>query len=94
MCRYKSIALYAEVKLSQALDACTDVCPDVQQEDGTPAPNKLRAAVCMQARRMPYALANARQHVPCMESSCHPARNSCSCWESFHSCVDHSAKCC
>lgn len=48
--KYKSLALFAEVKLSEALEACAKACPDVHEADGALIPNKLRTAVCCQVR--------------------------------------------
>lgn len=46
--KYKSIALHAEVKLAEALERCTRVCPTAYTPEGDEKPNKLKTAVCCQ----------------------------------------------
>ena len=46
--QYKSLAIYAETKLAQALDNSSKACPDTYDIDGELLPNKLRSAVCCQ----------------------------------------------
>lgn len=46
--KYKSVALHAEVKLAEALERCTRVCPTSYTATGEERPNKLRTAVCCQ----------------------------------------------
>ncbi|KAF5835820.1 hypothetical protein DUNSADRAFT_6854 [Dunaliella salina] len=46
--KYKSLALHAEVKLAEALERCTRLCPDAYNSDGEEKPNKLKTAVCCQ----------------------------------------------
>jgi hypothetical protein len=48
--QYKSLAIYAETKLAQALDNSSKSCPDMYDIDGELLPNKLRSAVCCQVR--------------------------------------------
>eukprot|EP00878_Enallax_costatus_P041740 GHUV01048613.1.p1 GENE.GHUV01048613.1~~GHUV01048613.1.p1 ORF type:complete len:123 (+),score=34.44 GHUV01048613.1:337-705(+) len=46
--KYKSLAVYAEVKLAEALDRAAKVQPDTVNEDGELLPNSLKTAVCFQ----------------------------------------------
>ncbi|WIA22349.1 hypothetical protein OEZ85_004661 [Tetradesmus obliquus] len=46
--RFKSLAVYAEVKLAEALDKAAKALPDAVDEDGEPLPNSLKTAVCCQ----------------------------------------------
>jgi hypothetical protein len=46
--KYKSMALYAEVKLAEALDKAARACPDAADQDGQLLPNQLKTAVCCQ----------------------------------------------
>lgn len=46
--KYKSLALHAEVKLAEALERCTRLCPSTYSSDGEEMPNKLKTAVCSQ----------------------------------------------
>lgn len=46
--KYKSLALHAEVKLAEALERCTRVCPTAYTSEGEEKPNKLKTAVCCQ----------------------------------------------
>lgn len=48
--KYKSLALHAEVKLAEALERCTRLCPDTYSSEGDEKPNKLKTAVCSQVR--------------------------------------------
>ncbi len=49
--KYKSVALHAEVKLAEALERCTRVCPTAYAPGGEEKPNKLKTAVCCQVGR-------------------------------------------
>lgn len=46
--RFKSLAVHAEVKLAEALERCTRMCPTTSTSDGQPKPNTLKTAVCCQ----------------------------------------------
>ena len=46
--KYQSIALRAEVKLAEAFERCTRVCPTSWTPAGEEKPNKLKTAVCCQ----------------------------------------------
>lgn len=46
--KYKSLAVYAEVKLAEALDKAAKTAPDAVDEDGQLPPNSLKTAVCCQ----------------------------------------------
>lgn len=46
--KYKSLAVYAEVKLAEALDKASKVQPDTVNGDGEMLPNSLKTAVCFQ----------------------------------------------
>ncbi|KAF6254813.1 hypothetical protein COO60DRAFT_282105 [Scenedesmus sp. NREL 46B-D3] len=46
--RFKSLAVYAEVKLAEALDKAAKASPVALNEDGEPLPNSLKTAVCCQ----------------------------------------------
>jgi hypothetical protein len=55
--KYKSLAVYAEVRLAEALDKAAQACPNsiagAAPEDcneGQPLPNPLATAVCCQVR--------------------------------------------
>lgn len=58
--KYKSLAVYAEVRLAEALDRAAQACPNsiagAAPEDcneGQPLPNPLGTAVCCQVRGLP-----------------------------------------
>uniref|UniRef100_A0A383W2L2 Uncharacterized protein n=1 Tax=Tetradesmus obliquus TaxID=3088 RepID=A0A383W2L2_TETOB len=46
--RFKSLAVYAEVKLAEALEKAAKALPDAFDEDGELLPNSLKTAVCCQ----------------------------------------------
>jgi hypothetical protein len=46
--KFKSLAVHAHVKLAEALERCSRLCPSAYTPDGDPKPNKLKAAVCCQ----------------------------------------------
>jgi hypothetical protein len=45
---FKSLAVYAQVKLAEALDKAAKASPDAFDEDGELLPNSLKTAVCCQ----------------------------------------------
>lgn len=49
--KYKSLAVYAEVKLAEALDKASKTQPDAVDDDGEVLPNSLKTAVCFQVHR-------------------------------------------
>eukprot|EP00983_Pelagomonas_calceolata_P133339 1161956-Pelagomonas_calceolata.AAC.16 len=52
--KYKSLALHAEVKLAEALERCTRLCPDAYNSEGEGKPNKLKTAVCSQVQKAAF----------------------------------------
>jgi hypothetical protein len=46
--RFKSLAVYAEVKLAEALDKAAKASAEAVDADGEPLPNSLKTAVCCQ----------------------------------------------
>jgi hypothetical protein len=58
--RYKSVSLHAEVKLTEALERCRQICPPTLTEEGDEKPSKLRTAVCCQVLTPTACLGNPR----------------------------------
>lgn len=50
--KYKSLSVYAEVKLAEALEKASKLQPDAVDEAGDLLPNSLKTAVCLQVN--PY----------------------------------------
>lgn len=72
--KYKSLAVYAEVKLAEALDKAAQACPNSiagaapeDCEDGQPLPNPLATAVCCEVGP---AGAMAGQQAPTHDPPC------------------------